>query len=41
MKHQVRASPQLECWNNGRMGFEILVYLVDGKICLDDKIQNE
>jgi hypothetical protein len=30
----------MECWNIGIMGFEIMQYWVNGKICVEDKIKN-
>jgi len=29
----------VECWNNGIMGSGIMQYWVNGKICVDDKIE--
>jgi hypothetical protein len=33
-------SPQLECWNIGKMGLGTLQYWVNGKIRLDDNVKN-
>jgi len=30
----------MECWNSGIMGFGIMEYWADGKICVDEKIKN-
>ena len=38
--HELGASPQLECWNNGIMGSGIMQFGVNGKICVEDKIKN-
>jgi len=29
----------MECWNNGIMGYGIMQYWANGKICVDDRIK--
>ncbi len=36
--YKLWASPQLECWNIGKMGLGILQYWVNSKIRLDDNV---